>query len=415
MLKNLVKNSFWIAIAFFCAMRMSYAQADPTVQHPFPAGTALTNIGSNANSGIQLGAEYKQPKNVVAEQPEAPKWWSITAEVGYESEYIFRGTNLTPNSDGLEFQRLEFSAKGFTLGMWFGTQIGDAVVPGATAVGESGGGGTSPFNFNSNGFSTLDTAFQNRFKELDVYTSYSHSFLRGWLDITVGNIAFFIWRTEIDKFTRTFLGQTTELDFAVPEDEVFDRLFVSVSTSKIHPFGIAITPTITYYQTIYNHGEPATSDAGILGPSNTRGPNGHILSSPGAYNLKVLGFNRNEEEGGYLEGKIQAVIPIVRTRKPNLPDVLRLEPTALISYSFGDRSEAINVTRNQYIASNNTLSTSQPLFGFNHFQAGAELVLQVTRWLSVTGFGDYAYHIAEPTSGTERDEWWGGGKVTASF
>jgi hypothetical protein len=112
------------------------------------------------------------------------------------------------------------------------------------------------------------------------------------------------------------------------------------------------------------------------------------------------------------------VIPIVRTRKPNLPDVLRLEPTALISYSFGDRSEGTNITRDQFFARLNSpepLSTSRPLFGFNHFQAGAELVFQVTRWLSVTGFGDYAYHIADPTAGTDKDEWWGGGKVTVSF
>src|SRR5881396_249166 len=165
MLKNLVKNSFWIVTAFVCATRMSYAQADPTVHNPFPSGSALVNIGSNANGNTTMAGEYKQPKNVVAEQPEAPKWWSITAEVGYESEYIFRGTNLTPNSDGLEFQQVIFSAKGFTLGMWFGTQLGHAAVKNATYVGEAGGG-VSPFSSNFPGFSTLDTAFQYRFKEL---------------------------------------------------------------------------------------------------------------------------------------------------------------------------------------------------------------------------------------------------------
>src|SRR5206468_2725556 len=162
---------FWIAIAFFCATHASYAQADPTVHNPFPAGSALINIGPNSDNNLTLGGEYKSPKNVVTEEKPAPKWWSITAEVGYESEYIFRG-------------------------------------------------GTS-----------LDTAFQYRFKELDVFSSYSHSF--GPLDITVGNIAFFIWRSEVDQFRFTFLGRTFQDNFAVPEDEVFDRLFISLSTSKI--------------------------------------------------------------------------------------------------------------------------------------------------------------------------------------
>ena len=407
MLKNSVKNSFWIAIAFFCATQMSYTQADPTVQSPFPAGSALINIGPDANGNLTLGGEYKQPKNVVAEQKEAPKWWSVTAEVGYESEYIFRGTNLTPNSDGLEFQQVYFSAKGFTLGMWFGTQLGHAAVKNATYVGEAGGG-ASPFTNFFPDFSLLDTAFQYRFKELDVFSSYSHSF--GPLDITVGNIAFFIWRSEIDQFKATGFGQTSQINFAVPEDEVFDRLFISLSTSKIHPFGIAIIPTVTYYQTIYNHGDPAAAEGSVVGPTT-------FGRSSSYYNLSDLGFIRNEEEGGYLEGKIQAVIPIVRAKNPG-PDVLRLEPTALISYSFGDRSEATNITPDQFfnsLGTGNPLSTATPLFGFNHFQAGAELVLQVTRWLSVTGFGDYAYHIAEPTAGTDRNEWWGGGKVTVSF
>jgi hypothetical protein len=412
--KNFVKNSFWIAIALVCATRMSYAQADPTVHNPFPAGSALVNIEPNADGNMTMAGEYKQPKNVVAEQQEVPKWWSITGEVGYESKYIFRGTNLTPNSDGLEFQQVIFSAKGFTLGAWFGVQLGDAVVKDATVLGEAGGG-FSPFGLPA--IQARDTAIQSRFKELDVFSSYSHSF--GWVDVTAGNIAFFIWRSEIDQYRR--FGQPPPFNienFSVPEDEVFDRLFISLSTSKIHPFGIAIIPTVTYYQTIYNHGDcangkaaPSSAFSGIVGPST-------FGQSCSYYNVRQLGFIRNEEEGGYLEGKIQAVIPIVRTRTPNLPDVLRLEPTALISYSFGDRSEGTNITQQQFfnsLANGTPLSTSTPLFGFNHFQAGAELVFQATRWLSVTGFGDYAYHIAEPTAGTHKNEWWGGGKVTVSF
>ena len=59
MLKNFVKNSFWIAIALCCATQMAYAQADPTVQHPFPAGSGL--IGALTAHGLDaMGAGEKK-------------------------------------------------------------------------------------------------------------------------------------------------------------------------------------------------------------------------------------------------------------------------------------------------------------------------------------------------------------------
>ena len=92
MLKNLVKNSFWIAIAFFCATRMSDAQGvDAAIQNPFLARNALLNIGPNADGNLTLGGEYKQPKNVV--EQEKPVCWNWYADIGYVSEYNFRGTN----------------------------------------------------------------------------------------------------------------------------------------------------------------------------------------------------------------------------------------------------------------------------------------------------------------------------------
>ena len=97
--KNLVKNSFWIAIAFFCATHMSYAQDNgPTLQNPFPTSSALINIGPNADGHLTMGGEYKQPKNVVEQQK--PVFWTWTADIGYTSEYNFRGTDLMPHSPG---------------------------------------------------------------------------------------------------------------------------------------------------------------------------------------------------------------------------------------------------------------------------------------------------------------------------
>lgn len=390
--RNFVKNSFWIAIAFFCATHFSYAQADAMIR---PPTTAQTSSDFNSDNNLALGGEYKSTKNVIAPAEQPAKWWSVTGEVGYLSEYIFRGTNLTPNSDGIEFQQVYVSAKGFTLGLWFGYQLGDAIQSNATALGEAGGG-SSPFSFNDQFFSALDTAKQNRFNELDAFLSYSHSF--GPIDVTIGNIAFLINRHQIDQFTVDIPDFNFHLveNFPSTNNEQFDRLYLALSTSIIHFGRVRITPTVTYYQTIYNQADDIENLNGL-------GPQALGLSQD-EYYLQILGFKRNDQLGGYLEGKIQAVIPIIG-------DVLRLEPIVLTSYSFKDRSEGVAVPPGKA----GKVSSSRPLTGFNHVQVGAELVLQITRWLSVSGLGNYANHLASPTAGTERNEWWGGGKVTVSF
>jgi len=388
--------------AFVGAPIALYAQGDTIVEIPTAHDSIIIlnptarqkPAESDSNNGVTMAGEYKSTKNVVEQQKEELNW-TLNFQAGYWSEYLFRGTNLTPNSDGIEYQQAYFSIKGFTVGLWFADQLGKAVVPNATVVGEAGGG-FSPFGAPFNP-THEDFAVQYRFKELDVFSSYTHSF--GPLDITVGNIAFFIFRSSVDQFRNLITG--THVDYAVPEDETFDRVFIALSTTKIHPGNVAIIPTVTYYQTIYNHVEPIMPRPGELGPAN-------FGLSESEYELEQLAFKRNDKLGGYLEGKVQAVIPIVK-------NVVRLQPTALISYSAGDRSESVSFSQAAYFASGNRLASSKPLYGFNHFQGGAELVLQITSWLSVTGFGDYAYHIAHPVAGTDRDEEWGGGYVTLSF
>src|SRR6266498_4051617 len=111
---NFVKNSFWIAIAFLCAMCTSYAQGvDATVQNPFAPGSALLNIAPDADGHLTLGGEYKQPKNVI--EQEKPVFWTWYADVGYETQYNFRGTNLTPNADGAGFFNARVTKWNFTL------------------------------------------------------------------------------------------------------------------------------------------------------------------------------------------------------------------------------------------------------------------------------------------------------------
>src|SRR6266568_4340411 len=173
MLKNLVKNSFWIAIAFFCATHTSYAQGvDPTPQNPFTGGSALMNIGPNTDGNLTLGGEYKQPKTVVEQHKLA--CWNWYADMGYVSQYNFRGTNLTPDSSGAGFISADFSWGGFTFGLYGIHQFGTASAPSFSISEGGGGGGGFP------GQSLLGPVFpktiQDRFNELDLIFQYSREF-----------------------------------------------------------------------------------------------------------------------------------------------------------------------------------------------------------------------------------------------
>jgi len=402
---------------------------------------------------------------------EEPKKVSGSISAGYSSRYIFRGTNLMPSSNGMIYADAHVNYGGFTAGIWIGTQMGSASVPGALAIGEGGGGGVAAFGsrdtsvtlagtgggsnpigggaqrdesaarnryfgenrpilgddivdfvgdnygvshqtvvnaFNALGFQLPkqitrfkqgSEAFQDNFTEVDLYLQYTFSV--GPVDVTIGNIFFYIDRdsstrvdfreyfasedarelvtflTALDSTFGGFLpgtprngnpedvlvnkGRKVSRTFEGIEDEQYDRLFASVSTSVI-PY---ISPRITYYHTIYNEGEDAPAE---------------------------LNAARNDVRGGYLEFKINGEIPIIRDR-------VNFDPYVLVSYSTGDRSEP----------------DGSPLYDWNHFQAGAELVIQVSNNFRLIPQLNYMHHISDPPLGTERNEWWGGAKAEFIF
>ena len=426
MLKNFVKNSFWIAIAFFCATHMSYAQdSGPTVQNPFPAGSALMNIGPDADGHLTLAGEYKQPKNVI--EPEKPVFWTWYTDVGYESEYNFRGTNLTPDADGAGFIDLQVSKWNFTLGLFGIHQFGNASAN-SWSMGESGGSAAA------NGSAVFaagvpvqilrfPTTIQNEFNELDVFLSYKFSL--GPIDITVGNIAFFIDRNA-STFERDFIatpgfhwnpgipGAHGRNLFLGPEqtveDEQFDRFYIRLSTTKISKY---IVPQITYYQTVFSDGSQPDSPRFVRTPPNSNPP------TPSFVLPYLLPFNeRNEALGGYLEGRINGHLPVTKWMDFN--------PYALISVSFRDRTEPGGAP--PFPAATRYFG-SHPLTGWNHFQTGVEIPIHLAHlggfssspWappdanLYLVPFGAYSYHISNPTPGTDRNEWWGGGKLEITF
>ena len=404
MLKNFLKNSFWLAIVFFCARHMSYAQESGlTLQNSFPAG-ALIKIGQNADANLTMGGEYKQPAAVVEQQKVA--CWNWYADMGYVSQYNFRGTNLTPDSSGAGFISADFSWWGFTFGLYgihqFGTAHADSF-----SLGEGGGGGGGTFAPNPGLGAFNPETIQKTFNELDLILQYSREF--GPIEVTAGNIAFFIQRD-----AETFLTfpnppltqfQGTYGPFPTVENEQFDRLYFRLATNKI-PY---ITPWITYYQTIYSAGDDHTFYSAHHVP-----PNGTTIRFRNDPDADL--HERNDRLGGYLEGRLRGHFPITPW--------LDFNPFGLISFSFHDRSEPIpDATKLKDIIRGRSLT------GWNVAQVGFELPIRVLHLVRATNglcapadlnvslvpFMTYSYHISEPPIGTDRNEVFGGGKLAITF
>src|SRR4029077_12388993 len=92
-------RSLLFVAAFASAGRVSYAQGvDTTVEVPTTAYRsalieipAAQNPTASSDSSIPMAGEYKSTKNVVEEQK--PVCWNWYADVGYWTEYNFRGTD----------------------------------------------------------------------------------------------------------------------------------------------------------------------------------------------------------------------------------------------------------------------------------------------------------------------------------
>lgn len=388
--KFTLRNFFLLVAALCCSGRLSYGQGvDTIVEVPTTAhGSAIIEIptarqnvaDANADNNVTLAGEYKSTKNVVEEQK--PVCWTWYADGGYETEYNFRGTDLMPDSDGGIFMDAAVSKWGFTLGMFGIHQLGTARAA-SWSMGEGGGGGKALRTF----FSVFPETVQDRFNELDIFLQYHREF--GPIDVTVGNIGFFIDRRAVTlaTFSNPLTGTFT-VPFRTVDDEQFDRVFLRLATSIIPH----IQPWITYYQTIYNEGQ----DRGIF--------------------PFPLVHERNSSFGGYLEGRLRGTFPI--------GEWVDINPYGVISVSFHDRTEPVAnpVKFHDFIR-------GKSVSGFNVAQVGLELPIHLFHVVgtsigpcappdlrvNLVPFGAYSYHISEPTAGTDRNEAWGGVKVAVTF
>jgi hypothetical protein len=450
MFNKVVGRNLALAAGFFWTGAAGYGQGVDATETPGPAlveiPTAQTATPSNSGEDLTMAGEYKSAKNVV--EQEKPVFWTWYTDAGYESEYNFRGTNLTPNSDGAVFGDARVTKWGFTLGLFAIHQLGDAHVD-SWSAGEGGGsaagaiaGATS--NVGIVPYTRFPITTQTRFDELDAFLSYKFSL--GFIDVTLGNIGFFIERRaqtfEKDVLPPNFIWNIPDTDtrfrFLGPnptvQNEHFDRAYITLSTTKLSKY---VTPQITYYQTLLSAGaEPEAENIkkyplvfvdGPIGltPFFHREPTGFVNpTNPRPNDL------RNEALGGYLEGRLNGHFPITNW--------LDFDPFTLVSVSFRDRAEPGGThfetapplpSGSPNPRAGSGVYGAHPLTGWNHFQAGIELPIHLVhlggfsseRWappdahLYFVPFGDYSYHISNPTPGTDRDEWWGGGKFELTF
>jgi hypothetical protein len=416
-------------------------------------GVNAQGIQASGVEPLQFGAvDYKSTQNVKATQAteEAAQFWSWSVNAGYTSEYIFRGTNLMPDSDGGVFSTMNVSKWGFTFGIYGIHQIGTAKAN-AFSIGEGGGGGgvagainSFPANDNADNNLTFTgnispVTRQTRFNELDIYLSYTHEF--GPIDVTIGNIAFFIDRRAETQVTTTgtFVdgaGFPTLADpdghtFTLPhpqtvilptvENETFDRIYIAVSAPRLfHSNTFSLVPKIYYYQTVVNDGEDNFDRNRLFIVARDESASAlaeEALGFPHFFALNGLS-ERNSKLGGYLEGRIDANF--------NLGERVRVQPYGLISYSVNDRTEPFGASgtfvENHFIR-------ARSLSGFNNAQVGVKV--PIVLWsgtgnasgsyappeavFSFAPFGAYSYHISDPPIGTDRNEVWGGAQFEFTF
>lgn len=423
-----------------------------------PVARAQTIQASGSDVSVTMGlisqrvtdtTDGKSGKNVQMTQ-EAVSPWSVYGNLGYTSEYNFRGTNLTPDSDGAGFFTANVSRGGFTFGMYGIHQFGKATAN-SFSIGEGGGGGgiaglvNTPAGDNNdqdiNGNPVPNLFFtgtispvttQTRFNEIDLYLSYTHEV--GPVDITVGNIAFFIDRraetlvttkgtfvdgvfvngvlTDPNGDAHTFDVNET-VDVPTVGNETFDRLYIAVSAPRLfHSDVFNIVPKVYYYQTVYNHGSDPFANRGQIIFAQDLAPIVVLLNEQDEHRLAIKGLSeRNSSLGGYLEGRLDANF--------KLGERVTVQPYGLISASFHDRTEPYDnpQTFRQFIR-------SRSLVGFNNAQFGVKIPIELCRSRNPGGpeavftfapFGAYSYHISEPPAGTDRNEVWGGGQFELIF
>jgi hypothetical protein len=327
----------------------------------------LAGLAPLAQAGTPSG---KLPVTSVVQEPESDM--TITAALGYHSEYIFRGVDLIPGADGIGIGDINVSKGGFTLGLWYAHMFGEGNLGSppptvetqqrkqtfSSTVRDGEGTAASPFvnrTVTRNRFTTdkyVTTANQtiDNFDEFDIYLNYSKDF--GDFNLTVGNVLYIQQSEGTTYATQTLNGKIVDrYSESFSRSNTIDRVFARV------------------------------------------GYNGWSFVQPSVLYSFNLFSDRSEapDFASYLEFKLASSIPLVA-------DKLSLDPYVLVSYNFKDRQ---------------TVETSQFFTDWNHVQAGVRVPYRITDNITLAGVSGYSKRITDNSGDDEF--FWGGAELSVSF
>lgn len=327
-------------------------------------------VTSQATETPQLG----QGKELV---PVTDNWpvWHFSLTEGVQSEYIYRGNNLTPGAGGFLTNNLQTSAEvgkgqNLTFGAWGGVQLGSANYAGfpPTLTGNAAHGQALSHLVGTNTYmkETVST-HQTAYRELDLFVNYRIE-LDPVLVGEVGDIAYFstFESTTVQTlpagyhFTSTGSRYLKSSRSGPHADNTWDEVYLSLGANpKWYEYAV---PKLTLFQSVYQTG---------LAP-----------------------------KGGYLEGRVDGYVPIL---KQNDLDFLCVRPYFLLSVSYDSQTEATGNYGRRYFT------------GWNNTELGFSVPLCLNKHFTITGFTSYSHKLTTPNQATDRNEVWGGAGVTVNF
>jgi len=373
-----------------------------TWPHQFEAVYRLTYIMYFDGKGSPAG----QNQLSLAQSNNWTNWhlpyWHFSLTEGWDSQYIFRGEDLTPGAAGFFTSDLQASTPGFardqtlTLGVLGGLQMGEADYAGfpPTIRGtQAAGPELSHLVHSDRYFKEAIWTHQKSYRELDLSAKYKFN-IGSYLVAETGDILYF---SEYDASTTQYLIAPHGFHFlatgtkyltngyshnADGEDrnDIYLSLRPNPSLCRYN-----IVPSLTYFETF---NEQKSYDAFFEQGSHSTYENGRFqkIDAP-AY-------------GGYLEGRVDGCVSLLRK---NGADIFTLRPYALLSVSFNDATEAAPNFGRKYFT------------GWNDTEIGVETPYVLNKYVTVSAHLACTHSLTTPDQSTSRNEVWAGAKVTVTF
>jgi hypothetical protein len=352
--KNIMKKIIALFVGVLLAVPLAQAQTETGTsagqQALDEARSGAISAGRTTTENVTV-TDYKTASGKeVAVVEEEDKWWSINASTGWDSLYMYRGVNVLGNGNGI---------------YWL-----------------SGGLGITPWengSFNANVWYGVGSHWnsantQQRYGELDVILSYTHTFFDA-LNATVG------WTYYHYPSLRPADAALLNFNYPGNQNEIWFGLSYDIEVGSV-----TLTPNTTYY---YNLGPQLGRGTGVVAGGSS-----------------------------YWQFGLSAEIPVARD------GAISLAPYTQFGLNFGVNGRATANQPNNF----------NPFIGGNNWQTGLAMPIQLTSWFSISPYIAYSWQWQNLAGGggtgpngnggpfapggvrtTAVNTWWGGISANFSF